>query len=289
MKNIFKSFAALILGSAFLLSCEKDDKQVIFQGGTDPVLSSSVAPNSNIPLSFANQDNPALTLSWTNPDYMFSTGVSSQDITYSIEIDTVGANFTNPNKQTVTVANDLSRTFTQGQLNDYFLNQMVLKPSMPHEIEIRVSSSLNGGAGLLYSNTIRYTVVPFPIPPKVNPPGTPVGNPPTDWTGGHLYIVGSATPGGWNNPVPEPAQEFTKISSTMYEITIALNANEFYLFLPVNGSWNTKYGAMGANGSNNINGDDFKEGGGDMQAPSASGNYKIVVDFQRGKFTVTRL
>ncbi|MEK7199408.1 MAG: hypothetical protein AAB212_05760, partial [Bacteroidota bacterium] len=69
---------------------------------------------------------------------------------------------------------------------------------------------------------------------------------------------------------------------------IALSGGNSYLFLPVNGDWGAKYGAIGANNSNNPDGDDFKPGGGDMLAPAVSGNYKISVDFQRGKFTVTK-
>jgi hypothetical protein len=35
-----------------------------------------------IPLSFANQGQEAIKLSWTNPDYTFTTGLSSQDVSY---------------------------------------------------------------------------------------------------------------------------------------------------------------------------------------------------------------
>nr|MBA2500941.1 hypothetical protein [Chitinophagaceae bacterium] len=62
-----------------------------------------------------------------------------------------------------------------------------------------------------------------------------------------------------------------------------------YLFLPVYGSWSAKYGYVGANNANNVDGDDFKAEGGDMLAPPTTGNYKITVDFQRGKFNVTKL
>lgn len=286
MKNIFKTLLLLVTGATLLYACKKDENQVVFEGGTEPVLTAS---STTLPLSFVNQALNAVTLSWTNPDYKFNTGLSSQDVTYTIQIDTVGANFTNPKKQTVTVANDLSKAFTQGEFNDYLLNQLELKPGQPHNIEIRVISTLLNNTVPLISNKLSFTVTPYAIPPKVTPPGTPLGNPPTDWINGQLYLIGSATQGGWNNPVPEPAQKFTRISSTLYEITAQLNANEFYLFLPVNGSWSAKYGANGGNGSNNVNGDDFKAEGGDMKAPPANGNYKIVVDFQRGKFTVTKL
>ena len=155
---------------------------------------------------------------------------------------------------------------------------MQLTPTVPHNIEVRVTSTLASNTVPLVSNKLAFTVTPYAIPPKVDPPAS-----------GKLFLVGGATPGGWSNPVPEPAQEFTKVSATLYVITVALTANESYLFLPVNGSWSAKYGFNGSNNNNNVNGDDFKAEGGDVKAPGASGTYKIEVDFQRGKFTVTKL
>ncbi len=274
MRNIIKSLIFLLVAVSFF-SCEKDENQVVFQGGTAPVLTSTT---TTIPLSFANRNQPAFTLNWTNPDYKFNTGLSSQDVTYTLEIDTTGSNFSSPQKQTLNIANELSKTFTQGEFNGYLLNQLLLTPGVSHQVEMRVTSSLVGNNGALASNVLKYNVVPFAIPPVVDTP-----------TSGKLFIVGNATPGGWNNPVPEPAQEFTRLSSTMYEITLALNSGGSYLFLPVNGSWAAKFGGTGANNSNNVNGGDFKFNGGDLLAPAVSGQYKIVVDFQRGKFTVTKL
>ena len=274
MKHIFKIVVFLVLAGS-LFSCKKDENQVIFEGGTAPVLSIS---NASIPLSFINKDQTAFTLNWTNPDYKFTTGLSSQDVVYTIEIDTVGANFTNPQKQTLTVAKDLSKTFTQGEFNNYLLNQLLLVPDISHQLEIRISSSLAFNNAKLASNVLKLTVKPFSIPPVVAPPPF-----------GRLFLVGDATPGGWANPVPEPTQEFTKISNTLYEIVVNIKPGGSYLFLPVNGSWSAKYGGTGSNDTNNVNEGDFKPEGGNLLAPSASGAHKIVVDFQRGKFTVTKL
>src|ERR1700722_7874782 len=80
-----------------------------------------------------------------------------------------------------------------------------------------------------------------------------------------LFIVGSATADAWNNPVPEPSQVFTQISSTQFQITVPLSAAGQYLMLPVNGSWTNKYavasgtvpasgGSFGYNLSTNFNG-----------------------------------
>ena len=114
-----------------------------------------------------------------------------------------------------------------------------------------------------------------------------------------LYLVGNATPGGdatgWNNPVPVPSQQFTRKNSSLFELTIALNPDKSYLFLPVNGSWANKYGGLGANTTNNVNGDDFKYNGSDMKAPAVAGTYKISVNFATsnaagasGRFTLVK-
>lgn len=263
--------------AAVLSSCTKDEKKDYFTGGTPPVLTASVS--DSIPLSFGGKDNPALTLSWTNPNYQFTTGISSQDVNYVIEIDTAGANFTNPARQTGSVSKDLTRSFTQGEFNDYLLNQLVLQPGSVHNLEVRVSSSLGGTKAVpLLSNVLKFAVTPYSIPPKVQPP-----------TSGQLFIVGSATAGDWNNPVPTPSQQFTQITPTQYEITIALKGGQEYLFLPVNGDWGHKYSVKDNTISGLANGGDF---GYDLSknfpGPAADGTYKITVDFQRGKFTVTK-
>ena len=274
MNNIFKSLMFLVLAGS-LFSCKKDENQVIFEGGTNPVLTSSSA---SIPLSFINKDLPAVTVSWTNPDYKFNTGLSSQDVNYTLEIDTVGANFTSPYKQTITVSKDLSKSFTQGELNGYLLNQLLLVPDVNHQVEMRVIATLAFNNAPLISNKLVFTIKPFSIPPVVTPPAS-----------NKLFMVGSASPGGWSNPVPVPSQEFTRVSNTLYELTVNISPGGSYLFLPVNGSWDAKYGGFGGNNSNNVNGGDFRDGGSDLLAPSTSGAHKIVVDFQRGKFTVTKL
>jgi starch-binding outer membrane protein SusE/F len=276
MKN---KIVKLLFSSALLLlvfGCEKKVSTIKYEGGTSPVLSAS--RTGNIPLSFVNKDQEAVKMSWTNPNYQFTTGLNSQNVSYQLEIDTTGANFTNPNKKVISFSGDLSISISQNDLNDYLLNQLQLTTGVSHNIEMRVKSTI-GSALPLYSNVVKFNTTPYAIPPKVTPPA-----------GGKLFLVGSATTGGWTNPVPVPSQEFTQVSPTLYELTAPIIGGGSYLFLPVNGDWGAKYGGVGAsNNSNNVNGDDFKAGGSDLLAPSVSGNYKIQVDFQRGKFTLTKL
>jgi hypothetical protein len=266
-----------------LVGCQKEENKIYYEGGTNPVLSAN--RTTTIPLSFVNKDVEAVKFSWTNPNYQFTTGLSSQDVFYKVEIDTTNAagtinpNFTYSGKQTIAISKDLSLSITQGLLNDYLLNQLQLLTTIPHTIQIRVIANMVNGSATLISNVLRFTVTPYAIPPKVDPPAS-----------GSLFMVGNATPGGWNNPVPVPSQQFTRVSTTLFQInSIALTGGNSYLLLPVNGDWSAKYGGLGANNTNNPDGDDFRPGGGDLLAPAASGNYKIVVDFQRGKFTLTKL
>ena len=270
MKHIVKTLLAgfLVFG---LWSCKKDENKVILKGGTDPVLSSNVT--GTVPLSYDTQNDPAFKLTWTNPEYQFNTGISSLDVSYNILIDTT-EDFSNPNLKTVSVGSDLSKTFTQTELNDILLNQLQLKAGISHKINIKINAFLGTGAAQLSSNVLSVNATPYAIPPKVKPP-----------VSGELFLVGDATAGGWNNPVPVPSQQFTQISPTLYEITINLIGGKQYLAIPVNGDWSHKYAVK--NNPAPSGGDFGYDWSDNFPGPTASGTYKITLDFQRGKFTVT--
>jgi starch-binding outer membrane protein SusE/F len=279
MKGIIKIFSIALLAISFT-ACKKDENKVFFEGGTAPVLTANKAV---IPMTYLTRDNEAVVFNWTNPEYKFTTGVSSQDVSYLLEVDTTGANFTNPKRKQVSIAKDLSKSLTQAELNDYLLNQLELVVSIPHNIEIRIKATVsNSAATALYSNVLKFTVTPYATPPKVDPPTT-----------GKLFITGSATPASWQCGCGEAellSQKFTQVTPTLYVLnSIALTGGGSYLLLPQYGSWSAKFGGLGGNNSNNVNGDDFKFNGSDLLAPAVSGNYKIEVDFQRGRFTVTKL
>jgi starch-binding outer membrane protein SusE/F len=271
-----KKSIKFLLNAALLLlvfaSCKKDDNQVLFQGGTSPKLTAS--STSAMVLNIANSANQALAFTWTNPEYKFSTGPSSQNVTYILQIDTTGSNFTNPGIQEFSIANDLSFSMTVKELNTT-LTKLNLAENIPHNVEFRIKSTLINKSVPLFSNVIKIVITPYldvvyPVPTA-------------------LWITGSATPLNWQCGCATDVgttQKFTKVSSTRFELTIALSANNSYLFLPQYGSWSAKYGFTGGNNQNNVNGDDFKPEGGDMKAPGSSGTYKITVEFKTGKWTV---
>ncbi len=116
-----------------------------------------------------------------------------------------------------------------------------------------------------------YTVTPYagPFPVPTN-----------------LYIVGDATAGGWNNPVPVPSQQFTRINTSDFQLTVALTAGKSYVFLPLNGDWTHKYGGASATGGTLLA--DGAVPGTNTPAPAVSGNYLIDVNFLTGTYTLTK-
>lgn len=278
MKSIKKILVPVFTLLIVFMSCKKDEHKNYFEGGTPPALTATRA--NTIPLSFSAKDDEVIKLTWTNPDYKFTTGVSSQDVNYLIEIDTTGANFTNPNRQSIAVSQEFEKTFTDGQINDYLLNQLVLVPGVSHNIEIRVTSTLGNNSVPLYSNVLKYQVVPYTIPPKVEPP-----------TNGTLWITGDAAPSGWANPLGVPhdvKQSFIKISNTLYELTLNMPGGGAYKLIQEQGVWGTQYHML-LGGT--WEGGDFEKKDADpgFPGPPSAGTYKITVDFQRGKFKVVKL
>jgi hypothetical protein len=277
MKNklsILLSFFFLLI----LFSCKKEENKIYYEGGTAPVLSASTA---TVTLEPGSEANTAIALNWTNPNYKFSNGVSSHDVTYTLEIDTMGANFNSSKKYSTVIANDLSKVYTVGELNGILGNTMLLQlsPRRDYTLQARIVASI-GSSAKIPSNAISFTTKPFSPPPKVEPP-----------TNGTLWATGDAFTSGWANPLGAPydaSQKFTQISNTLYELTVAMPGGGGYKLIQTQGEWGSQYHML-AGGT--WQGGDFEKKDSDPQfpGPPSAGNYKITVDFQLGKFSVVKL
>lgn len=260
-----------LLTGLILSSCEKDEVRVIFNGGEAPVL--TVSSTNTLALSKANENFSSLQFQWTNPDFEFSNGVNTQDVFYTLQIDTLGSNFTNPKAIQVSFPRTLSTSFNVKDLNTT-LSGLELKDDVAHNFEFRIKATLGNSTASVYSNVVGITIttyldVVFPVPAK-------------------LFITGAATPGGWmagGDPVV-PAQEFTKLNAYTFQISsLQINGGEPYLFIPVYGNWDNKYGFTGAATTNNTASDTFTPNGNDLRAPAVSKAYKITVNFKTGKYS----
>lgn len=267
-----------------MASCKKVENKVEFLGGTSPALSSSVSAGSEVTLDSKKKEAIALTLNWTNPNYKFNTGISSQDVSYVVQIDTVGANFSSSLIQEKSVAKDLSMSFATKDLNN-----MLLKLKLPIGVlstfEVRLEAYLGSEAVPYYSNVLTLKATPFldivvPLP-----------------TSGELYLVGGdPLLGNWANggAYANQNQQFTEVDATTFSITVNLSggdnttdANQF-LILPVWGNWDHKFSCKNTADQPVTGGEFGFDLSSNFPAPPTAGTYKIVMDFKLGTYTVTK-
>ena len=267
MKNIFKFFIAVTAVMFAFSACNKVDDLPLYGNGEAVQLSSSVTSIAAAP---ADSSNTVVTFSWTNPKYAQDSALYK----FVVEIDSAGRNFSNAVSRTVRGA--FSTSMTAKELNDIMLS-FGFAFNTAYTIDVRVTSSYGNNNEKYTSNTIQLQATPYKVPPKIALP-----------TSGKLFIVGDATQGGWGNPVPVPTQELARLDETTWAGVFELVGNNQYLLLPVNGDWSNKFsvadntiGGLSAGGDFGFNLND------NFPAPSNSGMYLIVVNFQTGKFTCT--
>lgn len=263
MKKIFN---LIVIAALAITSCDKADDLPLYGNGTAPVLTSSATSIAPAP---ADSNNIALTLSWSFPGY----ATDSSNIKYIVEIDSVSKNYANPYRKEV--IGELSATFIAKELNAFLLNKEYVF-NVPVSMEARVVSSYVNNNEKIISNSVVINMTPYKVPPKVELPST-----------GKLFMVGDATQGGWTNPVPTPTQELARLDETTWGGIIEFAGGGQYLLLPENGVWG-KYSVQNNTVPGLENGGDFgKELPDNFPGPATGGWYKVIVDFQTGKFKVT--
>lgn len=224
----------------------------------------TLTPSSTNPIALdvKNATSKAVGFSWTTSPYGDNT------IYYALQVAVSGTNFANPQTIKYDAALNSGTGITVNDLNNLAIAAGVTGGSTKN-LDFRIVSYTGTTYTnfLVYSNTVTLSVTTFtPVPPA-------------------LYIVGDATPGGWANPVPVPSQQFTRIDDVSYGIIINLTAGKSYLLLPVNGSWDHKYGGASSTGGPLLT--DGAVPGSNTPSPATSGTYKIVINFQTATYTVT--
>ena len=267
MKQILKTLLFTATFAVALWSCEKVAPLTVYEPGKSVVLQASA---TTIATKTADSLSTAVLFSWTNPQY----ATNDNTVKYVLQIDSAGRGFSKA--ASIVLNGRMSYAFLGKDLNAILLG-FGFNYNVAYKIDARIISSYGNNNEQLTSNVLTLTATPYVIPPKVQPPTTK-----------KLFLVGSATIGGWNNPVPVPTQEFTRVDSVTYEGTFYLKGGQQYLALPANGDWSNKY-SVANNSVTDLNlGGDFGFNFNDnFPGPSKTGMYKIRFDFQRGKFTVT--
>ncbi len=271
MKNIFKLGSLIVAGLFYLSACNKVDDLKVYGNGGPVTLTSSV--NTLAPQATDSNSN-VIAFSWTDPKYAQDPSLYK----FVIEIDSVGKNFSNPFRKTVYGV--FSDTMIGKELNTGLLG-LGFAYNTPYVVDVRVLSSY-GNNNELYpsSNTIQLNVTPYKIPPKVALPTT-----------NRLFITGGATEFDWTNPDPMPSvRELSRLDETTWGGIFNLNGGSAYLLLRQAGNWDDKYSVQDNSLPGAANAGDFgfrlpQDFPGNVA--QGAGWYKMIYDFQMGKYTVT--
>ena len=269
MKYLSKILLSTLLVGMLFSACTKVDDLPNYgtTTGKASTLSASAATIAALP---ADSTKVGLVLNWTNPKY----ATDSANTKYFIEIDSTGRNFAKAVTRTIMGA--LSTSFTNKELNTILLG-FGFQFGVAYDVDIRLTTSYGNNNEKIVANTLKIRMTPYKIPPKIALPAS-----------GKLFLVGDASQGGWNNPVPVPTQEFARLDETTWGGVFNLNGGKQFLILPVNGDWSNKFSvANGALPGLNAGGDFGLNLNDNFPSPATNGMYRIIVDFQTGKFTVT--
>ncbi|MGI4871780.1 MAG: SusE domain-containing protein [Janthinobacterium lividum] len=191
--------AMLVLLTGTLFSCQKEDSSLPTPATTQVLSASTTTPV----LTQANADNTALTLTWvggTNHD-------TQAAIDYTVQIAKQGTNFASP--ATATVSRGVYMlAYKTSDFNTLLIKTLGLPIGTAQALEVRVKSQeASNTQAPDYSNVVTLTATPY----------NAVTN---------LYIVGDATPNGWDINNPNQMTASTS-NSSVFTYTGILKVGEF--------------------------------------------------------------
>jgi hypothetical protein len=267
MKNLIKILLLSAVISVLYTACDKVDDLPYYENGNKPELTSSA---TTLAPPAADSNKTVLTLSWSNPNY----ATDSTNVKFVIEIDSTGKNFANAASKVV--LKSMNTTFTAKDLNNILLAKGYAF-NVPVDMDVRVISSYANNNDRQLSNTVKIRMTPYKIPPKV---ALPASN--------RVFIVGDATTFGWSNdaaPAFPAAREFAKLDETTWGGIMYLKGSGAWKLLQTQGNWDTQFHMV--NGGTSTTGSFIQENADPgFPSPSVAGWYKILLDFQTGKYTV---
>jgi hypothetical protein len=199
-RGLVQTFAALlILLTSTLFSCQKEDAYSPTLTTVQVLTASTTTPT----LTQANADNTAFTLDWTQG----SNHGTQAAIDYTVQVAKQGTNFASP--ASVMVDRGVyTRAFRTSEFNALLTKTLGLSVGTAQALEIRVKSQeASNSAAPDYSNVVTVTATPY----------NAVTN---------LYIVGDATPNGWDIGKAVALTQSTT-NSAVYTYSEVLTAGEF--------------------------------------------------------------
>jgi hypothetical protein len=184
MKRYINYFFAIATGLIFLIACNENEFE--YNKGEEPL--TLTANKTDIQLEPRTPDSEALSFSWTTGT---NSGTNSA-ISYTLQIDKQGNNFNGG------VSIDIGRRiythkYTHVQLNNLLLGDFSVAPGASINLEARMLALVaSENANDQISETVSFTVKSHKSVSTT------------------LYLIGDATPGGWNLDNATPLNPVSK-------------------------------------------------------------------------------
>ncbi|UOQ50990.1 SusE domain-containing protein [Hymenobacter cellulosivorans] len=215
MNNWLTRIVGLCAAVVVVTSCEKDETKAVLNTNSAPQLTATTAKAT---ISPTTGSQPAVTYTWTNPDFGYQAAVS-----YTLQFAKKGTNF--KPMQEFEMGSSLTKSFTVNELNSVYngLDCNITAP-VATTLDVRVKATLGGTVEPIYSSLTSIEATPFQAQSA----------PADSWA-----IIGEATPNGWNTE--------TRMSydycSRVWSVTLPLKAGEFKF--RANNGWDKNLGDEG--------------------------------------------
>jgi len=207
MHSIIKASFFILASAFFFTACKKELKAPEAEPLDPGVLSAS---KDTVAIDASAPSDEAVTFSWT--------AAANSMITYKMTL-TSGSN-----TDTVAIAqNTMSKKFTNAELNSILVDQLGLPIGEEAVVTVAVQANVPINGKTASTNSVTIKATPAPTGPAYT----------------KLWIVGNATPNGWN--IDEPNEmKADPTNAFQFKYNEVLNAGEFKI--PVTtGNWSADY------------------------------------------------
>jgi starch-binding outer membrane protein SusE/F len=276
-KTLF--FMIALAGIVIFNSCKKEGYEPVLEKSSGPVISSP-ANNATYVLQEDQKNEPFESFTWSAADYNINAGRNWElmnsdklgDITYTVQLDTEGDNFSSP--ITLTATTSTSFSMTVGELNGKLLT-MGLATGTAHNLVLRVIGDVSITSVLdnVISETVKFTVTPFEAA-IVFP---------------SIYLLGDATAPGWDNANALPMFAF---SETQFAIVANLaGEGKFLKFIKDLGAWAPQWGTDGGTSESGplvFRPTEAEPDPAAIPAPVEVGDYRIFADIGALTYSITK-
>jgi hypothetical protein len=209
------------VGLGLMFSCEKElqDPKLDMSKTVKPAINSPAGGAAYV-ITQEEAENVLFTAQWSEAAYDLT---NLETIKYALEMDLADSNFSNP--RTLATGTGTSFEITGGQMNTTCISVWGLQAGVAYDVSLRVRSYVNTitDYSYAYSDVVTFSVTPYEEVVIVK----------------QIYLLGAATPAGWDNTKAIP---MASLGGGKYAIVETLLANDMMKFISRLGAWAPQWG-----------------------------------------------